>query len=332
MSLSSDKQVTFVVQGPIYPAGRLSTQRCLLSARQHFPDSRIVLSTWPDSDVTGLVYDQLVISQDPGPIVLERDKLRLPNNLNRQIVATQAGLAEVTTEFSVKLRSDAYVTGRGFLQFFDAFPFRSGKYSLFDQRLIIPREFTRSARSFVPLAYHPSDLFQFGLTTDLKRYWNTDPLKGEALAAFQLPDPPVLWYKMFDSFRYTTEQYLFLAFLQREGHSIDLRDYGDVSGAVPELSEAYIFNNFLPVEAELLGVRHPKFARRAHRSLLNDCSGIREFTSWYVAELAGAVSPAPLGSSAPDLTRRLRLERVAREYLKRIPVLKQLYAKRYLAR
>lgn len=332
MSLYSDKHLTFVVQGPIYPLGNLSTERCLLSIRHHFPKNRIVLSTWPESAVNALVYDQLVISEDPGPIVSERDKLRLANNLNRQIVSTQAGLAEVTTEFSVKLRTDAVITGRGFLNFPGAFPSRSPEYSMFDQRIIISREFTRSARSFVPLAYHPSDLFQFGLTTDLRRYWNTDQLKGEGLAAFQLLERPVLWYQMFDSFRYTTEQYLLLAFLRREGRSIDLRDFSDVSGTVPELSEAYIFNNFLPVEAELLGVHHPKFAGRTHRSLLSDCSGIREFTSWYVAELAGTTSPAPLGSSAPDMTISLRAERVAREYLKRIPVLKQLYANRYLAR
>lgn len=326
-----DTEITFVVQGPL-STGVTSTDRCLRSIREHFPDSRVVLSTWPGSDVHSLSYDELVVSPDPGPIASDFGELRLTNNVNRQVESTAAGLGRVNTPYSVKLRSDALITGRGFLGFSEAFPWRAEEFSVFSQRVVISSEFTRSPGSFIPMAFHPSDLFQFGRTDDLKRFWNVEQLSGRRLEDFQLSTPPTVWFTMFDRFRYTTEQYLFLEFLKREGRTVQLRDYGDIDGEIPQQSQDYLLNNFLPVEPELLGVRHAKFARRAHRSLLEDCIGIREFTSWYVAELTGLGTPNPIGRQWPKMSRLLRAERVAREFLKRIPLLRHMYADRYLAR
>jgi hypothetical protein len=332
MSDIIDSDITFVVQGPVRVIGPSSTEACLRSVRRLFPGSRIVLSTWHGSDPTNLQYDDVIFSNDPGPIISDVDGLRLANNINRQIVSTATGIRTVTSKFAVKLRSDGLMIGRGFVGFLNAFPWRRADYSLFQDRIVISKEFTRSPRSFVPFAYHPSDLFQFGHTEDLMKYWGICPVTGERLSSFFLSGPPPSWFSMFDGFRYTTEQYLFLDLLNRCGQLPALRDYSEISESITILSQNYLLNNFLPVEPALLGIHHAKFAARAHRSLMEDCIGLREFTSWYAKEISERPDVRPIGNEWPALPLSLRAERILREVLKRIPLFQRLYAKRYLAR
>jgi hypothetical protein len=328
----SDNEITFVVQGPVVSNGLTSTEMCLNSIRLLFPKCRIILSTWRDSDIAELSYDDLLLNDDPGPIISEHRGLRLANNLNRQILSTSSGLAEVATEYAVKLRSDATVTGRGFVEFFNAFPWRLQDHRIFQHRIVISKEFTRSPKSFVPFAYHPSDLFQFGLTKDLKLFWDIELVVGDRLRDYFLPETSKASFSMFDRFRYTTEQYLFLDLLKRTGRSVQLRDFSDVDESISDLSQLCLLNNFIPVEPELLGLEHAKFGSRAHRSLMEDCVGLREFTSWYASKLSGVADIKPLGEHWPKLPVSLRLERIVREGLKRMPFLPSLYAKRYLSR
>lgn len=56
------KDISVVVQGAV--GGY--TPVCLASVRKHLPESEIVLSTWKGSNVEGLDYDVLVLSDDPG--------------------------------------------------------------------------------------------------------------------------------------------------------------------------------------------------------------------------------------------------------------------------
>jgi hypothetical protein len=328
----SDKDITFVVQGPVLQMGRSSTQLCLQSIRRLFPDSRVILSTWKNSDLNNLSYDDLVLSDDPGAIVSVSNGLRLINNLNRQIVSTSSGLQRVSTRYSVKVRSDAILTGRGFVEFLGAFPWRPDAYRLFAARIVISKEFTRSAKSFVPLAYHPSDLFQFGLTDDLRLYWSITPVAGDRLKDYFLIETPRSWFSMFDRFRFTTEQYLFLDVLRRSGLPVELRDFSEITPAIIELSQNYLLSNFLPIEPDLLGVEHAKFRNRAHLSLMSDCIGLREFTSWYASAISKTNAPQPMGNAWPNMSVRLRAERLLREALKRFPLFQRIYAKRYLAR
>lgn len=329
----TDDEITFVIQGPAAVRPLPAASQAIGSVRRCFPGSRIVLSTWNgEDDAPGLGADEIVRSDDPGAIADTALKTGLKNNVNRQIVSTNAGLARVRTRFAAKLRSDARVVGRGFTGLAEAFPLRRPQGRLFQRRITISREFTRSARSFVPLAYHPSDLFQFGLTSDLLDYWDVPLLEGPALAAFIMTERPKTWFRMFDRFRYTTEQYLFLARLRRAGYAKDFRNFAHLTPDIARESEFLLFNNFLPCEPALLGVVHAKFARRAQRSLAEDCLGLREFLSWYASEAVGVSAAPVLGGAAPAMSAALRAERVGRELVKRNGAVRALYAGRYLDR
>ena len=111
--------ITIVFQGAFKPyvtQGKESFLRNVRKAKRVLPGAKIIVSTWKGAEIpSGLVVDDIVFSEDPGalpPLKLTDDK---PNNANRQLLSTQAGLAAVTTPYAVKLRSDCYLEHAGFL-------------------------------------------------------------------------------------------------------------------------------------------------------------------------------------------------------------------------
>ncbi|WP_312796866.1 WavE lipopolysaccharide synthesis family protein [Tianweitania sp.] len=327
-----DADITFVVQGPVSQGDGSSTREATASIRRFFPGSRIVLSTWENEDTRDIDADETVFSADPGGILWEADGVSIVNNVNRQILSTRVGLARVKTPYAAKLRSDGHVTGRGFISLEEAFPTRLSEGTVFERRIVVSKEFTRSARSFIPMAYHPSDLFQFGLTADLRRYWDAELLAGESLSGFMLNEAPDVWYRMFDRFRFTTEQYLFLSALKRSGHERRLTHYAEINEHIIADSERMLFNNFIPCEPEVLGIDHERFRGRAQKSLAEDCVGLREFLAWYLDVAVAANSRRMVGTPAPRMSLLLRTERVAREILKRSQLMRRLYAGQFLKR
>jgi hypothetical protein len=105
-------EVSVVVQGPVVggPSDapeRRRTQLALASVRAAYPACEIVFSTWKGAQTGGLIYDRLVLNDDPGAVSQNDTTLRdVFNNLNRQIVSTRNGLAATTRRHAIKLRSD----------------------------------------------------------------------------------------------------------------------------------------------------------------------------------------------------------------------------------
>ena len=118
MGLVDNKDITVVVQGAV---DREKTPICLQSIRRMLPGAFIILSTWEGTDVDGLEYDDVVLSEDPGGF----DEFNIPfspkNNINRQIVSTYQGLLKVKTVYALKLRTDFYLCDDGFKDFFNTY-------------------------------------------------------------------------------------------------------------------------------------------------------------------------------------------------------------------
>lgn len=332
-----DDNITFVVQGAVQGASTgegVPTAETLASIRRHFPTSRIVLSTWEGEDTWECVADEVITSVDPGPILGGRAG-EITNNINRQIVSTYRGLERVRTLWAVKMRSDARITGRGFIGLAAGFPWRHPKARLFEERVVVIREFTRSARSYVPMPFHPSDLFQFGLTQDLRLFWSGDLIEGERLDEYRLPSRPGTWFRMLDDFRYTAEQYLLLRALETGGMgdlAATFTHFAALDAKIAAQSDHVLFNNFIPCESAVAGVEHPKFARRSYRTLREDCVGARAFLSWYLAHVTGAPVELVLGPAAPSLSALLKAERAVREVAKRSGRLRAFYARHFIRR
>ena len=90
MEKIADKDITFVVQGPVQASKvrkQLAgiTEQCLRSIRDHFPESKIILSTWKGQPHQGLDYDLVLELDDPGPNFIYHGDERIQLNNNRQL-------------------------------------------------------------------------------------------------------------------------------------------------------------------------------------------------------------------------------------------------------
>ena len=170
--------ISVVVQGPIHTQDNL-TKRVLESVRTHLPNAELILSTWKGSKVDGLDCDILLLNEDPGAL----EKQPISRNLNRQIVSTRNGIMASTRIFVLKLRTDCMLSGKGFLSFFEKFPNRNPKYSVFKNRVVTITLYSRNPRCYLYL-FHPSDISQFGKREDLLLNWDIPLLSQEGKQIF----------------------------------------------------------------------------------------------------------------------------------------------------
>lgn len=111
----SSKEIAVIVQGhvrgkPCDPEAERWTDLSLRSVRRYLPEAQIILSTFQECDVSGLTFDTLVRSEDPGYLDLG-ERNRLVGNTNRQIVSTRAGLKKVDRKYVLKMRYDLVLSG-----------------------------------------------------------------------------------------------------------------------------------------------------------------------------------------------------------------------------
>lgn len=243
-------EISVVVQGPV---NREVTPRALQSVRKHLPGSEIILSTWANSDTTGLDFDRLVLSDDPGAFPQLHDP-RYFYNVNRQIVSTAAGLRVAARPFAMKLRSDMLLSGRGFLDYFNRYPRRSPDYAVFERRVICLTGHDPEQTSSL---FMPGDWFNFGLTTDLLRLWDI-PLAREPETSryFQL-HPEENRLGEVEVNRFNPEQYIWVQCLSSK-FAIPFRHNQDFSEEALRIAEIALSNNLIPLSPRQFNLEAPR--------------------------------------------------------------------------
>lgn len=258
------RDISVVVQGAIAgkpgdPPEKRLTDRCLRSVRRYLPDAEIILSTWQGSDVAGLSIDQLVLSADPGAVPL--DVRRTPNNINRQIVSTCAGLQIVERPYAVKLRTDFELLGDRFLSYFGRFNARCDAGRIFRERVVASTIFSINPRRFAPMPFHPSDWFFFGLTEDLRNLWEiplaAEPGNSRWCAEDGRSHIPFLGGR---TARFTPEQTMWLGLLRKHGE-FPCDHMTDVSLSAIERTELTFANNLVLETPRKLGLKYLKGRR-----------------------------------------------------------------------
>jgi hypothetical protein len=253
------EQISFVVQGPVdktlqQSTGKPVTESCIESLRTWFPGSTIILSTWEGADVSGLDYDALVLSADPGAwnFMLPGDPRVLRSNGNRQIVSTRAGLKHVGTRFAAKVRSDVVLSGNAWLDLWDKFPRRAPEWRMFRERIVTGNLYARNPLREVPKPFHPSDWFMFGLTEDLLLLWDIDlEPEPESSYWFRSRPHPKCMSESHDTRRYQAEQYLWKTLLEKFGPI----QFDNLADATPEnirLTQLTFANNLIILDAAQL--------------------------------------------------------------------------------
>ena len=115
-----NKDITFVFQGPIINEDD-ATKKSFISVRKYFPDSKIILSTWKNSNFDNLDFDEKIETQDPGAENYLYKNQKSFNNGNRMILSSYNGLINVKTKFAIKLRTDMYMQSNNLINWITHF-------------------------------------------------------------------------------------------------------------------------------------------------------------------------------------------------------------------
>ncbi len=227
MSVINPQDITFVMQGAYIPQ---IVEQNIAAIRTHMPLAKIIFSccgaapTLPSADL-------VVASADPGTVYNEAR----PNNINRQLVNTLAGLRAVTTPYAFKIRADFTLTGSDFLQYYGRYPKQDPDYALFSHPVLACCYFSRNPRMRLTFPFHPSDFAFFGRTADLIKLFDI-PLMTDAEAR---------WFTNRKRHnRYCAEQHLFINALRQNGHTVACDFHSDVTAQSLMQSEKYLASNF----------------------------------------------------------------------------------------
>jgi hypothetical protein len=199
----------------------------------------------------------------------------LYNNVNRQIVSSVAGLKKATRTYAVKVRSDIFFTGSGFLDFFTCYPKRSDEMKLLQERVINCSQYAKNPRRHFPFPFHPGDWFSFGLREDLLTIWDIPLCNDQEISRwFETHPRPV--YDLFPHLllKFFPEQYMWLMFLNKfVSYSIDYPwDASEKNIRDTELSFA---NNLIFLSPEQISIRSPK-----HKLSTDDWATIYTHSEW----------------------------------------------------
>lgn len=259
MQTLDSKDISVVIQGPIF---KDITQKTIQSVRTKLPHAEIILSTWENSDVQNLDFDEVIFNKDPGGVLQKKVQSKLYCNLNRMIVSTNAGVKKCTRKYILKLRSDLILDNTKFLEVFEYFPNRFGEYKLFEKRILASTLFSKYSISNRKVAFHVSDWWFFGLATDVKKLLLSAEEVDEPYFSnyFEYPENKnkKTVYKKFD-WKFAPEQYLCYSCFSKYYDDIKMEDCSDTSNLINEKSKICLINNFIFLEYEQSGIRNQKF-------------------------------------------------------------------------
>lgn len=270
------QDISVVVQGDINERYILE---CLSSLRKFLPNAEIILSTWRNNEnkVKELVYDALILSEDPGAFPLNKKETKL-NNINRQIISTQAGIKIASKKYILKIRSDMSLCSNVFLKYFESF---SETAQIFHNRLLILNFYTRNPR-VIPMPFCFSDWVLFGNSEDVCKYYDI-PLQS---------DTEIMWYrthinksKFFNQVYalFAPEQHIAISLLKKE-ITFSCSTYYDISNHNILLTEKILAENVIVVDLEKSGFKFLKYNpnRYFEKSSLISHSDWKEFYNHYV--------------------------------------------------
>ncbi len=287
------RDISVVVQGPVdwgvnAKFSRPTTLSLTRAIRRLLPDSEIILSSWADQKVDGLHFDHLLLSEDPGPQGVWPSFT--PNNVNRQIRSTVAGLKQVATPYCLKIRADVILLNTAFVDAFCSLDPIHGPEAIFEYPIVANNLTSRNAAAILqrlpdnPILFHPSDHVHFGKTSDLRRLWDVPLQTDEDSFHFMDRIQPNRW-RAHEFSRLAPEQHLFVSALGgRLGGG--LRHYADTSPELVDKNNYYMNTHFHFLRDDVF-MYFEKYNSDHHRSFewmrLNhgaEAPPVREASSW----------------------------------------------------
>lgn len=222
MKIVNESDITFIVQGGVSDSDSLT--RCIQSINKHFPNSKIILSTWKGSDCKKYDIDNLVLSDDTKIVEYFYKNSNILNNINRQIISSKNGLKKSKTKYSVKLRTDIVFESNKLLKILGGLKANKCKHFDLKAEIITPVDLCINPEKS-KLLFHFNDWVIGGLTEDVIKIFEIPLMSKKDLIYFKDKNLNVKkiytlinWYKdniqyyihkKFLLPRFTPEQYIF---------------------------------------------------------------------------------------------------------------------------
>ncbi|MBS0186050.1 MAG: hypothetical protein JSS34_06910 [Proteobacteria bacterium] len=230
-----------------------------------FPNSELILSTWKGENTDGILYDRLILNEDPGAVWFDLEDPNFTNNCNRLIVSTREGIKVARRKYVLKVRSDLFIFSKSFLNYFYKFPFYDPNFKYVKNRIIaFPLDTIKGHKTpnFIQIRpYHISDWAYFGYKEDLLNLYDIPLTKEPAFSQYFLNHPknfpdihPARLWKM------PPEQYVTVSFFQKF-LPLKFEHMSDISDNNIERSEKLLANNFLVLDQTQFFLFSLKYAR-----------------------------------------------------------------------
>ncbi|RJG02042.1 WavE lipopolysaccharide synthesis family protein [Noviherbaspirillum sedimenti] len=278
-------EITFVVQGAV--SDKRATLLAISSIRKNFPGSTIILSTWEGSDLTGLQYDELALSRDPGSCIVD-DCRNIYYNINRQIVSSREGLIRVKTKYAVKTRTDCYFKSPVLIKKYENGCKTYGIDASESNRILVIRDFFRNPRRRYHMAYHVSDFLFFGKTEDIRTIFSCKLMSDTEIRWYSNHQIPTSAPSKTVLHRFSAEQHLWMSFLHSKNWSFSIENAYDISESVISNAEAS-YRQFLliysSISLDFFSIKHKKMYLVSY-----DSYSAKEIKNIYVSRFSLAPS------------------------------------------
>lgn len=265
-------KISVVIQGPIdwsiyNETGHGMTQSLCQSIRKLLPESEIIISTWHDQKVDALDFDIVVYSKDPGPQGTWPSFT--PNNVNRQIVSTAAGIKSASREYCLKIRSDIILKGTQFLIEFEKLGnIPAGNKKIFSKPIITNNLSSRNTKEILkklpghPLPFHPSDHVSFGLTEDVKTLWDIS-LQSDNDSYFFIEKSQPSRFRLNELSKLTPEQFIFTSAISKK-FPVGIKHFADSRHELIDVSEYYMRTHIVSIPDRIFSIDFPKYHTPHH--------------------------------------------------------------------
>ena len=265
--------ITVVLQGSTIQKfnGIRCVELSVASIRKLMPSCKIILSTWEGESIPkGLMVDRVIFNKDPGFYTRDCTEKGKKNNVNRQIVSTLAGLKEVNTDYSLKLRTDFILTNLNFLKYHNNYRKFNDEYRIFERRLLCSIFDTRKPYGeYYNLPYHVGDLFFYGQTKDLLKLFDIPLVTKEEFTYFI--DHSDIKPNTFARNRYNAEQSIWMGCLRKNGMRVLCEYSTHINDEIAAESDLFLVNNFVPYSFKEFGALPLKVGLRAENRYLTYC-------------------------------------------------------------
>ncbi|WP_296405291.1 WavE lipopolysaccharide synthesis family protein [Psychrobacter sp.] len=305
-------QVTLVFQGYVHTDSLgsgvndgLDLLYNIAKSRESYPDASIIVSTWdntnfPDNYNTAekLGIDALILSPDPGGLPNIKFGYDTPNNVNRQIVTTKAGLDAVTTEYAIKLRTDSFLTSAELLNtltdYTDSVVQSRAQSNIQDTEknteiaskktteadyspIVVSSYFSIDPMVYEHMAYHISDWMQFAKTDILQKYWSLDlmPIEDATYYERHSHDKDTNQDGYQEGFKYNNqsneytddtfrtrlavEQYITTTYAKSLGFTVP-NTYNEMNDQIIDDFKRYVAEHIIIADNEQIGFELPKYS------------------------------------------------------------------------